>query len=100
MAFAPATWPTVWRSNRMPPRWLLLLLLLIIAALGAAWAYMNGYIGQRETPITYQTTPVTRGNVVQAVTATGPISSPASLPLTFKNAGRLSELDVQVGDKV
>src|SRR5207249_3123582 len=65
-----------------------------------AWAIYNGVVAQRQAVPTYQTAQVTRGNLVAAVSATGPITSPTSLPLTFKANGRLAELDVAVGDKV
>ena len=34
------------------------------------------------------------------VSATGPVTTPASIPLSFKSAGKLSELDVSVGQTV
>src|SRR3954453_10945831 len=101
MAFAPAHWPTVWRSQRFPPRGVLLLLLALIVAAAAVWGYVNGLFGQRQsTAPVYQTAPVARGNLVSSIAATGPISSPSSLPLTFKSSGKLLELLIKVGDRV
>src|SRR5688500_13677853 len=100
MARAASTWPTIWRSQRLPPRPLLLLLLLLTLAAIVGSAYGLGLIGQQSNAVTYQSAPATRGSVVSAITATGPITSPSSLPLTFKSSGKLTEVNVKVGDKV
>lgn len=43
------------------------------------------------------TAPPTLGNLQLTVTATGPITTPASVPLRFPSSGKLTELDVSVG---
>jgi multidrug efflux pump subunit AcrA (membrane-fusion protein) len=35
-----------------------------------------------------------------AVSATGPVTNPTSVPLTFKSGGKLAEVNVAVGDRV
>ncbi|GAB6155611.1 efflux RND transporter periplasmic adaptor subunit [Desulfosporosinus burensis] len=40
------------------------------------------------------------GNVSKVITATGTVSFPHSIPLTFPNTGRIVELNVQPGDSV
>jgi len=47
----------------------------------------------------YTTTRVQRGTITDAVTGTGPISASQSVPLNFKNSGKVSEIDVNIGDK-
>ncbi len=49
---------------------------------------------------TYATTTVGRGNVTVSVTATGPVSAITSIPLSFKESGKLAEIKVNVGDHV
>ena len=83
-----------------PPHPIFALVALVILASGGVWAFTEGPLHQGQATPTYQTAPVTRGNLAITVSATGPISSTNTLPLTFKNAGRLAEVDVQVGDAV
>jgi len=49
---------------------------------------------------TFTTAPVQRGTITDAVTGTGPIAASQAVPLNFKNSGKVSEIDVNVGDKV
>ena len=104
MASLSRTWTTAGRVGRvgnLPVRPILaMLLLLVILAAAAFWAFTNGLLGQRQAAVTYQSAPVSRGNVVSSIAATGPITSPVSLPLTFKSSGKLVELLVKIGDKV
>ncbi len=100
MALASQTGPRPWQSLRlppMPPWWLVLLGLIALGALGwYAWNYFN----QGQSRPTYQTAQVQRGDVRVTVSATGPIANPTAVPVTFKNAGRLAELYVRIGDRV
>src|SRR5262245_58649031 len=104
MASLSGTWTTTGRAGRignLPIRPILgMLLLLAILAAAAFWAFSQGLLGQRPATITYQSAPVSRGNIVSSIAATGPITSPISLPLTFKSNGRLIDLQVKIGDKV
>lgn len=56
--------------------------------------------GLSQSSITYQTTTVSRGNVAATVTATGPISAATSVPLSFKESGKLTSIKVSVGEQV
>src|SRR5689334_4191253 len=90
-----------WRPGRLPPirgRWLLLLGLLILALIG--WFLWNQYTNSQNTRPTYQTARVNQGTLRTTVAATGPIANPASVPASFKNAGKLVEVDVAIGDRV
>jgi len=49
---------------------------------------------------TYTTVPVTRGDLVVGINATGAVSTTTSLPLTFAQNGQLSKVLVQPGDHV
>ena len=44
--------------------------------------------------------PVVRSNVLEQVTATGPVAPAQTLPVSFKTSGKLVDLKVQVGQKV
>ena len=48
----------------------------------------------------YTTARIQRGTITDAVTGTGPIAASQAVPLNFKNSGKVSEIDVNVGDKV
>jgi len=101
MAQASLTGSRPWQALRSPPirpPWWLVLIGLVL--LGAGGWYLWTQYNQTQTRPTYQTAQVQRGDVRISVSATGPIANPTSIPVTFKNAGRLSELYVQVGDRV
>src|SRR5262245_17234130 len=89
-----------WTPARVPVR---LLLLGLAAALAIGGSYLatagNPLTRNQQTP-TYQPAAVTTGTVQTTVAATGPITNPASVPLSFKSSGKLSELDVAVGQQV
>jgi HlyD family secretion protein len=100
------------RSTALPlpksgtPVWLrvaagALLLLALLAALTYAGVFPRVRRAIFGNPtVTFQTTTVSRGHVALSVTATGPIATISSLPLTFKTSGKLADLKVYVGDKV
>ena len=75
-------------------RGILALLLLAIVALAGYWGW-NTYFASRRSAPSYQTAEVTRGSLTVTVNATGPITNPNNLQLTFKNSGRLAELEGQ-----
>src|SRR6187431_1367194 len=90
-----------WRPGRLPPirgRWLLLLGILIL--LGVGWFLWTQYSSTQNTRPTYQTARVSQGTLRTTVAATGPIANPASVPASFKNAGKLVEVAVSIGDRV
>src|SRR4051794_39042063 len=101
MAQATRTWSPP-RSGffHFPPHPLFALAALVVLASAGVWAFAYGPLHQGQAAPTYTTAPVTQGNLAVTVSATGPISSENTLPLTFKNAGRLAEVYVDVGDSV
>lgn len=59
-----------------------------------------GAIGRRRSGVTYQTGQATRGNLVIAENATGPLQS-GTYNLVFSGTGgKIDEIDVSVGDRV
>ena len=87
-------------GGRVPSR-LLLLGLALAVALGGAYAAIAGnpFARSNATP-TYQTAAATLGALQVTVSATGPITTAASVPLSFKSSGKLSEVDVAIGQTV
>ncbi|MBX6770759.1 MAG: HlyD family efflux transporter periplasmic adaptor subunit [Chloroflexi bacterium] len=81
-----------------PWRWVIpALATLLLASVGAAvWLALRS---AHSIPH-YVTVPVQRTDLAETVAATGPIIAPTAVPLTFKNAGRVIEIDVKVGDTV
>ncbi|MFN8522869.1 MAG: biotin/lipoyl-binding protein [Chloroflexota bacterium] len=92
--------PAVWRPPRIPLGVAVLALLASVIAAASYYVYTAGYFTRADQAPRYQTVAVQVGNVTSTVVATGPISSPSSLPLTFKSQGKLVELLVSVGDRV
>jgi HlyD family secretion protein len=86
------------RSVRGPWRALLLALVTALLVGGAVYAYRVRT--QAAATPTYSTVPVTRGDLDVGVNATGPVSTAASIPLTFKNSGLLTKVLVKPGDVV
>ena len=72
----------------------------ILATTGALAKARQLIPGLRQPSPTFQTTTVSRGNVVVSVTATGPVAAVNTTPLTFKTSGQLDQLKVAVGQHV
>src|SRR5215469_6272601 len=94
-------------SPRLPP-WLGRIPRVAILAVLAALLVVTGVFAQvthvlpfLSSPApTYQTATVSRGNISVSVSATGPVSPVVSVPLSFKTSGKLSEIKVNLGQKV
>jgi len=72
--------------------------IIIIAIIGGAFAYYK--ISGSKPAIQYTTEDVTRGNLIQTVTATGEVDSAHDINLSFRQSGRLAELNVEEGNLV
>ncbi|MDE1924924.1 MAG: efflux RND transporter periplasmic adaptor subunit [Patescibacteria group bacterium] len=48
----------------------------------------------------YATATVERGSITQEVSASGNVAAPSTINLQFQNAGKLTSIGVQIGDKV
>ena len=97
-ATAPRT--RAWSAGRIPTRLLALGLALTVALGGAYVAFVGNPFARTTTAPTYQTSAASVGTVQVTVSATGPIVAPTSIPLSFKSSGKLSEVDVSVGQTV
>jgi HlyD family secretion protein len=93
---------------RFVPRssWPLVILALLAAfavlllETGTLAAIRQAIPGLGSAPPTFRTAPAHRADLVDGVTATGPIAAARDLPLTFKSSGKLVRIDVKVGDHV
>ncbi len=72
---------------------IILTLLLIVGSYGV-------YSFTREPEIKYTTAKVERDEVIQTVSATGTVKAAIKLDLRFLNSGKISEINVEVGDNV
>ena len=86
-----------WTPGRIPSRLLLVGLAAAVAVGGAYVAIAGNPLTRNQQVTTYQTAAVGQGTVQVAVAATGPITNPASVPLSFKSSGKLAEIDVAIG---
>src|SRR5207247_2356649 len=89
-----------WTPGGIPTRLLLLGLAAAVALGGTYIAIAGNPLTRNQQATTYQTARATQGNLQMTVAATGPITNPASVPLSFKSAGKLAEVDVAVGQQV
>ncbi len=78
--------------------WLLLLALVVIG--GIAYIIVSGNAKKQASLADLQTTSVSRGELVAIVGATGTVHSNQSAVLTWQTSGRISEINVEVGDKI
>src|SRR5262245_23274375 len=85
-------------SGRRRGRWLnlALVLVLVAAVAGGAWLLFAPPTAQAAE----RTTTVQRGTVTETVTATGTVESAGELTASFPSAGVVTEVDVEVGEKV
>ncbi|HEX2185241.1 MAG TPA: biotin/lipoyl-binding protein, partial [Chloroflexota bacterium] len=79
---------------------------LLVLAGTLVVAAVTGYLGYQwlaprpAAAVRPATAQVTQGTITSAVSAAGSVASPAQSKLTFKTAGRVAEMLVQVGDQV
>lgn len=73
----------------------IILIIILIGGIGYALANKN----QKKGP-EYTTAKVTRGKLIQTVSATGAVESATEIELNFKVLGKINNLSVKVGDKV
>src|ERR1700737_3301128 len=78
--------------GQLPRRLLLLGLAAAVAVAGSYVAIAGNPLTRNQQTVSYQTSAVNQGTVQVTVSAAGPVTAPASLPLSFPNAGKLSQV--------
>ncbi len=73
--------------------WVILVLILVVGFFGYKIIFP-----QKTTE--YVTQDVVRGEIIQTVSATGKVKPASEISLNFKNSGKISTIDVKIGDKV
>ena len=71
------------------------ILIIIIAIIGSVFYFKN-----KKVVTQYTTSDAIRGNLIQTVSVTGKTVSPTQVDLSFKYSGRVTSLNVDVGDHV
>ena len=78
--------------------WFLLLALVVTG--GIAYIIVTGNAKKQASLADLQTSSVSRGELVAIVGATGTVHANQSAVLTWQTSGRISEINVEVGDKI
>src|ERR1700682_5088205 len=89
-----------WAPGRVPKRVALLGLAAAVAVGGSYVAVFGNPLTNSQKALTYPTSVVSTGTLKVTVSATGPISNAINFPLSFKSSGKLSELDVSLGQTI
>jgi HlyD family secretion protein len=83
------------RKNRRW-KWILVLVLLGAAFLGWRWYQSSS----KEAPLDYRTSPVTRGDLVQAVTANGQLNAVKNVTVGSQVSGLITDIKVDFNSRV
>jgi len=76
-------------------RWLIYSGILILIILLVVW-----WLGSKKSKVEYSTATVAQGPLIQTVSETGTVKPIKELSLNFLAAGRISAVNVKIGDKV
>lgn len=82
----------------MNKKWVTLAGLGVLLLGGGIWAYLHFSAKPAATSLILGN--VKKGDVQKVITATGTVNYKQAIPLTFQTAGKLSALNVKVGDEV
>ncbi|TME23946.1 MAG: biotin/lipoyl-binding protein, partial [Chloroflexi bacterium] len=89
-----------WSPARVPYRPLLIGLAVVVGLGGTYVAVAGNPFGRNQQAVTFDTALISQGRLQLSVAATGPVTNPVSVPLSFNSSGKLSEVDVGVGQRV
>ena len=81
-------------------RILTVLILLALVIAGGVWYWQTQNKPATTTTARTQTATVQRGSLVATVSAAGNVSAPKQVALAFQTSGRVTKVNVQVGDQV
>ena len=77
-----------------------LLVIFALAVVAAALAYVLGSPASSASQTVFQTVPVMRGTITNAIVANGEIAYPATVPVAFKHDGKVAAVSVKAGQRV
>src|SRR5438309_1201978 len=89
-----------WSPGRVPYRLFLIGLAAAVAVGGTYIAIAGNPLSRNQQAVTFNTAQVSQGTLQVSVSATGPVTNPSSVPLSFKSSGKLSEVDVSIGQHI
>ena len=89
-----------WSPGRVPYRLFLIGLAAAVAVGGTYIAIAGNPLNRNQQAVTFNTAQVSQGTLQVTVSATGPVTNPSSVPLSFKSSGKLSEVDVSIGQHI
>ena len=81
-------------------RWIPRILALAIVVGGGVFLWIKKPWVKSETPITYQTVPVGKGNIAAQVTANGTLSARGTVQVGAQVSGRVVQINADFNDKV
>ena len=81
-------------------RTIIILIIIVILAVGGFFGYQAYQQAQAATQSSYQTVPVTTGDLTAIVGATGTVRANQSAMLMWQTTGQISKINVKVGDVV
>jgi HlyD family secretion protein len=84
------------KQSNGPVKWLTIISAIILIAAGGVWYFKHGH---NDAP-QYQTTTVTRGDLMQAVTASGTLNPVVNVTVGCQVSGRISKLYVDFNSPV
>ncbi|HWJ03810.1 MAG TPA: biotin/lipoyl-binding protein, partial [Verrucomicrobiae bacterium] len=84
--------------NKNKLAWIIAGLLTVIILVGGVWYYKKKTANS--TPSSYLTGEVKRGNISKTINATGTIQFPSQYNLSFTGKGKITKVNVAVGDSV
>ncbi len=71
---------------------------ILASLIGGGFVYSKFFYQKQD--VEYITEKVIKGGIIQTVSATGKVKSASEIQLNFRNSGKLSVLNVKVGDQV
>lgn len=82
----------------MNKKWVTIGVLGVLILGGGYWGYQH--FKAKPAAATFITAPAKMADVTKVITATGTVNFPHSIPLAFKQAGQITEINVKTGDPV
>ena len=86
--------------NVIIKRWIPRILVLAVVAGGAAFLWIKKPWAKGETPVTFSTVTVSKGNIAAQVTASGTLSAVGTVQVGAQVSGKIVELHADFNDKV